>query len=79
MVVSDIHRMILTDIAICRQHYLLRGEKDEMKLSKEERELILRYHWLHQEPKDKLIETAEVFVNLGRSNTKNKQKEKNGE
>lgn len=61
--------------------YLLRGEeeKDEMKLSRKERELILMYRWLHQESKDKLMATAEVLVNLERSNTKKKQKEKSGE
>lgn len=54
--------------------YLLRGEEenDDMKLSKEERELILMYRWLNQESKDKLMATAEVLVNLGRSNTKKK-------
>ena len=52
--------------------YLLRGEEenDDMKLSKEERELILMYRWLNQESKDKLMATAEVLVNLVRSNTK---------
>lgn len=54
--------------------YLLRSEEDndEMKLSKEERKLILMYRWLHQESKDKLMATAEVLVKLGRSKTKNK-------
>ncbi len=61
--------------------YLLRGEEDDdgMKLSKKERELILMYRWLHQESKDKLMATAEDLVNLERSSTKKKQKEKSGE
>ena len=54
--------------------YHLRGEEenDDLKLSKEERGLILMYRWLNQESKDKLMATAEVLVDLRRSNAKKK-------
>ncbi len=56
--------------------YLLRGEEDDdgIKLSKNEQELIRLYRDLHADSKEKLMATAEVLVNLGRSTT-NKQKE----
>lgn len=61
--------------------FLLRGEEDErtMKLSKNEEKLIQMYRHLHPESKEKLMATAEVLVNFGRSNTNKKQKEKSGE
>ena len=61
--------------------YLLRGEEDEetMKLSQDEEKLIQMYRYLHPESKEKLMATAEVLVNLGRSNTNKNQKEKSGE
>ena len=62
--------------------YLLRGgEEDEgtMKLSQNEEKLIQIYRYLHPESKEKLMATAEVLVNLGRSNTNKNQKEKSGE
>ena len=61
--------------------YLLRGEEDEetMKLSQNEEKLIQMYRYLHPESKEKLMATAEVLVNLGRSNTNKKQKEKSGD
>lgn len=61
--------------------YLLRGEEDEgtMKLTQNEEKLIQMYRYLHPESKEKLMATAEVLVNLGRSNTKKNQKEKSGE
>ncbi len=61
--------------------YLLRGEEDEetMKLSQNEEKLIQMYRYLHPESKEKLMATAEVLVNLGRSNTNKNQKEKSGE
>ncbi|MBQ8962900.1 MAG: helix-turn-helix transcriptional regulator [Clostridia bacterium] len=63
------------------QTYLLRGEEDEetMKLSQNEEKLIQMYRYLHPESKEKLMATAEVLVNLGRSNTNKNQKEKSGE
>ena len=61
--------------------YLLRGEEDEetMKLSQNEERLIQMYRYLHPESKEKLMATAEVLVNLGKSNKNKKQKEKSGE
>ena len=61
--------------------YLLRGEEEEetMKLSQNEEKLIQMYRYLHPESKEKLMATAEVLVNLGRSNTKKNQKEKSGD
>lgn len=61
--------------------YLLRGEEDEetMKLSQNEEKLIQMYRYLHHESKEKLMATAEVLVNLGRSNTNKNQKEKSRE
>lgn len=51
--------------------YLLRGENDENEtmLSKEERELILMYRQMHQNSKDKLMETAKVFIHLEGKNS----------
>ena len=61
--------------------YLLRGEEEEetMKLSQNEEKLIQMYRYLRPESKEKLMATAEVLVNLGRSNTKKNQKEKSGD
>ena len=61
--------------------YLLRGEEDEgtMKLSKNEEKLIQIYRYLYPESKEKLMVTAEVLVNLRKSNTNKKQKEKSGD
>ena len=61
--------------------YLLRGEEDEgtMKLSQNEEKLIQMYRYLQPESKEKLMAIAEVLVNLVRSNTNIKPKEKSGE
>ena len=60
--------------------YLLRGEEDKgtMKLSQNEEKLIQMYRYLHPESQEKLMATAEVLVNLARSNTNKKQEEKSG-
>lgn len=50
-----------------------------IKLSQNEEKLIQMYRYLHPESKEKLMATAEVLVNLGRSNTNKKQKEKSGD
>ena len=61
--------------------YLLRGEEDEgtMKLTQNEEKLIQMYRYLHIESMEKLMSTSEVLVNVGRSNTNKKQKEKSGD
>ncbi len=67
------------DLSVIR--YLLRGEEDDdgMNLSKCEQELIRLYRYLHADSKEKLMATAEVLVNLGRSTTNKNQKEKSEE
>ena len=50
-----------------------------MKLSQNEEKLIQMYRYLHPESKEKLMATAEILVNLGKSNTILKKKEKSGE